>query len=213
MEEIKFTRGDVFWFEKTFVVEEPGKYENDKMQLKAKSVVTPAIVVSNDEINEFSAKIDVVWLTRSDKLRPSKSNIEINSLKEPNVATCGFVHTIEKDRATFWIGHLTDKEMEQVDRTLARSLGLITLEFDEPLTQHKDDEPQETTPAEPTATDARDTNAPGKPADPPADKDATTEDLMMEIRFLLRENAQLKETNAKIEKDKEFYRKIIEKTL
>lgn len=212
MNEIIFHRGDVFWFEKTYVVEEPGNNTNDKLRLKAGSVVTPAIVVSNDEINAFSSKIDVVWLTRNEK-RPLKGNVNINSLKEPSVAVCAYVHNIEKARATFCIGHLTTDEMEQVNEAIVLSLGLTTREFFAPPIPTPEPEPPKPTPTEQPATDGRDTNVPSKPADTPADKEATTEDLMMEIRFLLRENAQLKETNAKIEKDKEFYRKIIEKTL
>ena len=182
--ETVFKRGDVFWFEKTFVVEEPSRNANEKIRLRADSIVTPAIVVSNNRINEKSQKIDVVWLTKNPK-RMSESNVLIESLKEPSTAVCGFVHTIEKSRATFWIGECTKDEMQRVDKAIAIGLGISPGMLEETQGMVK---------IEP-------------------DDDASDSEMMQEMTDLIKQIAQLKAENAELQRDKEMYRKIIEKNL
>lgn len=83
----------------------------------------PGIIVSNDIGNKHSAVVEVVYTTTQNK-RPLPTHVEIISTPRKSLALCEQIITVAKERVREYVGKLSEKEMELVDRALAISLGL-----------------------------------------------------------------------------------------
>lgn len=82
----------------------------------------PAIVVSNDHINERSGFLEVVYLTSKEK-RPLATHVHIWTDRS-STALCEQVHTITKERVGDIIMTCSEVEMAEVDKALMDSLAL-----------------------------------------------------------------------------------------
>lgn len=85
----------------------------------------PAVIVSNNQNNKFSATVEIVYLTTQEK-KPLPTHVHINAagkLKE-STAICEQVLTVDKTRMDEYIGVLCDKEMRDIEFGLMVSLGL-----------------------------------------------------------------------------------------
>lgn len=94
----------------------------------------PAIIVSNPECNEHSPAVEVVYLTCQYK-KPMPTHVRIESIGRRSTALCEQITSVDVSRLGDYKGHLTEKEMEQVDVALMQSLGI------HPLTQQAKVEP------------------------------------------------------------------------
>lgn len=94
----------------------------------------PAIIVSNPECNEHSPVVEVVYLTCQYK-KPMPTHVRIESIGRRSTALCEQITSVDVSRLGDYKGHLTEKEMEQVDVALMQSLGI------HPLTQQAKVEP------------------------------------------------------------------------
>lgn len=83
----------------------------------------PGIIVSNDIGNKHSAVVEVVYTTTQIK-RPLPTHVEITSTPRKSLALCEQIITVAKQRVGEYVGKLSEKEMELVNRALAISLGL-----------------------------------------------------------------------------------------
>lgn len=104
-------RGDIYYIEKYPVVgseQQAGR---------------PAIVVSNKENNRHSNTVEVVYLTTRPKT-DLPTHVHIESSAKPSTALCEQVTTVSVERLGDYAGHLTDREMTQVDIALLVSLDL-----------------------------------------------------------------------------------------
>ena len=88
----------------------------------------PAVIVSNDENNEHSETVEIVYLTTKPK-NDLPTHVFTRSALSPSTILCESVYTVSKKRVKEWIGTLTDSEMKSVDAALAISLGL---DFEQP---------------------------------------------------------------------------------
>lgn len=83
----------------------------------------PAIIVSNNVGNHYAPVVEVVYLaTRKKASLPT--HVNICSAKRPSIALCEQVDTVSKSRLERRLGHITAKEMQAIDKALAKSLGL-----------------------------------------------------------------------------------------
>lgn len=85
----------------------------------------PAVIVSNNQNNKFSATVEIVYLTTQEK-KPLPTHVHINAagkMKE-STAICEQIFTVDKTRMDEYIGELCDKEMKGVETGLLISLGL-----------------------------------------------------------------------------------------
>lgn len=83
----------------------------------------PAIVVSNDKANQYSAVVEMVYLTTKPKVS-LPTHVDIMSAERPSIALCEQIHSVSKSRIGEFIANCTDKEMAMVDGALCVSLGL-----------------------------------------------------------------------------------------
>lgn len=113
MSELSIKRGDIFYIHRYPVVgseQEGGR---------------PGIIVSNEANNRFSDTVEIVFLTTQPKKAGLPTHVSIDSAPRPSQALCEQVTTVSVEKIGNYIGHLTDKEMTQVDVALLVSLDLI----------------------------------------------------------------------------------------
>lgn len=104
-------RGDIYW------VRIP--YHTGHEQAKDR----PCVIVSCDALNNTSETVVVIFLTRRGK-RWTPGHVNINSADRPSVALCEQICTIDKRRLERCIGHVTDREMAEIDAALHRTMSL-----------------------------------------------------------------------------------------
>lgn len=83
----------------------------------------PGIIVSNNKCNEVSGVVEVVFLTTQEK-RPLPTHVTITSAPRTSIALCEQINSVDIERIGNYCGHLTEKEMSEVDHALTVSLGL-----------------------------------------------------------------------------------------
>ncbi len=85
----------------------------------------PAIVVSNNEINENSATVEVVYLTT--RIRPElPTHVRISSSARESIALCEQIDNVALERLGNYFGSITKDEMTRIDIALLVSLDLTT---------------------------------------------------------------------------------------
>jgi len=82
----------------------------------------PAIIVSNEKCNKFSTVVEVVYLTGQMK-KNMPTHVLINAAKR-STALCEQVHSVSKSRLESYVSHVTEVELEAIDKALLISLGL-----------------------------------------------------------------------------------------
>ena len=101
----------------------------------------PAIIVSNRLCNKHSPVVEVVYLTCQHK-PPLPTHVRIDSAGRCSTALCEQITSVDVSRLGDYKGHLTDREMAQVDTALMASLELHPLARQakvEPIGPHVDD--------------------------------------------------------------------------
>lgn len=106
------TRGDIFY------VRDTGQSVGSEQ-----AGSRPAIIVSNDIGNEHAPVVEVVYLTGMRK-KKLPTHVRIYSAPYTSTALCEQVDTVDKSRLDRWIGHVSVKEQEEINKALAVSLGL-----------------------------------------------------------------------------------------
>ena len=99
--------------------------ENDNATGSEWNKSRPAVVVSNNYCNTFSPVIEVVYLTTKPRKKPLPTHVSISSTPLGCVATCEAVYSVDKSRIMETVHECTLKEMLEINKALAISLGLI----------------------------------------------------------------------------------------
>lgn len=105
-------RGDVFWIADT-QTEVGSEYTKTR----------PAVIVSNEANNRYSANLEIIWLTTANK-KPLPTHVTLYSAPRVSVALCECVTTISKERLREYYCTLKSEEMAHIDRAIRISLGL-----------------------------------------------------------------------------------------
>lgn len=109
-------RGEVYWldFAPATGQEMTGKH--------------PCVIVQNDVGNRFSGLTIVVAVTSNLRVASLPVGVLLpageGGLAKDSVAHCGHLYTVDKVRLGQRLGQLSSARMAEVDRALARSLGL-----------------------------------------------------------------------------------------
>lgn len=90
----------------------------------------PGIVVSCDALNNTSSVVEVVYLTTQPR-RELPTHAHIEATGRPSVALCEQIDSVSLQLLGECVGHLSEEEMQDVNRALLCSLGL---DDDEPAT-------------------------------------------------------------------------------
>jgi mRNA interferase MazF len=105
-------RGELY-FIKTVRSEEGIEQEPDR----------PAVIISNNKINEYSEGVSVAYMTIKPK-QDLPTHVITRSVLSSSTILCEQIATVSKRRVAERIGELTDSEMKAVDAALAIWLGI-----------------------------------------------------------------------------------------
>lgn len=83
----------------------------------------PAVVVSNDMNNRHSNEITVVFLTSQPK-KELATHVTVYSTGRESVALCEAPTTIDKQRTGNYLGRMSWKEMQAIDKALSVALAI-----------------------------------------------------------------------------------------
>lgn len=83
----------------------------------------PAVIVSNDRINDLCGVVEVVMMTTKSKA-PAPERIEIKATGTRSTLLCEQITTIDKSRIGDFIGECSPEEMAAINRALISSLSL-----------------------------------------------------------------------------------------
>lgn len=109
MPEIK--RGDIYYVESYYSVGSEQRAGR------------PAVIVSNEKNNEFSATVELVYLTTAPK-HDMATHVQVHGTGKVSTALCEQVHTVDKQRLGGFCGYCTEQEMYSIDIALMVSLGI-----------------------------------------------------------------------------------------
>lgn len=113
---LKIARGDIF------IVKNQKAYGHEQNNSR------PAVIVSNDLNNKYSSTVEVVYLTtKSKKDLPTHVSIVGRTMSK---ALCEQITTVDKRRLGDFVRTCTEKEMKEIDKAIAISLGLKKKEDD-----------------------------------------------------------------------------------
>ncbi len=74
-------------------------------------------------VNEYSATVEVVYLTTKKK-NDLPTHVTIRSSERISTALCEQVTTVALERIGYYIGHVTDVELKNLDIAMMISLGV-----------------------------------------------------------------------------------------
>lgn len=83
----------------------------------------PAAIVSADFLNKYSGDLIAVFLTTQPK-KEMETHVTIRSIKRESVALCEQPTTVSINRIQRYIGRVTEKEMQQIERALLCAMNI-----------------------------------------------------------------------------------------
>lgn len=92
----------------------------------------PAVIISNNANNRYSAVYEVVYMTTQPKTDLPTHFITASALR-PSTVLCEQISSVYEDRIGEQIGTLTPEEMKTLDRCLAVSVGIRAAESTEDI--------------------------------------------------------------------------------
>ena len=105
-------RGDIYYI------------NNDRGQIGSEMKKDrPAVVVSNDMNNRYSNEITVVFLTSKPK-KNLETHVTVYSTGRESVALCEGMATLDKQRTGKFLGRMSRKEMDAIDKALGVAIGI-----------------------------------------------------------------------------------------
>lgn len=82
----------------------------------------PGVIVSGGEPDRLEV-VQVVMCSGSNE-HALKTHVRLQSTPKPSQAMCEHVYTVDLSRLGKCLGHVTDRELEEIDRALMTALGL-----------------------------------------------------------------------------------------
>lgn len=84
----------------------------------------PGVIVSNDTLNQHSGVVQVVYLTSSDKRRPSTTHVVVHVGSKRSIAICNQVTNVDTSRLSQYIDRVSYPELRDIQNSIAFALGL-----------------------------------------------------------------------------------------
>jgi mRNA interferase MazF len=83
----------------------------------------PAVIISNDRLNNTSGVITVAYLTTQPK-EERPEHVDINATGTESVVLCEQIDTVSKSLVGDYCGKCTEEEMETINEAICRALGM-----------------------------------------------------------------------------------------
>lgn len=119
---MRIKRGDIFYVS--------GGYSTGSEQRPGR----PAVVVSNDQNNEHSTTLEMVYLTTKPK-RNLPTHVLLKSLSQDSTAICEQITTVSVERIGEYCGHVSTEEMHNLEDAMLTSLGIVRKDGDAQLAE------------------------------------------------------------------------------
>ena len=107
-------RGEIYYIEPSKALQTTGSEQRSNR---------PGIVVSNNENNEHSSIVEVVYLTTQPK-NSMPTHVIINSAVKTSIALCEQVNTVAVERLADYMGQCSEDEINKIDEALMISLNI-----------------------------------------------------------------------------------------
>lgn len=107
-------RGEIYYIEPSKTLQTTGSEQRSNR---------PGIVVSNNENNEHSSIVEVVYLTTQPK-NSMPTHVIINSAVKTSIALCEQVNTVAVERLADYMGQCSEDEINKIDEALMISLNI-----------------------------------------------------------------------------------------
>lgn len=88
----------------------------------------PAIIISNDMINEYNGVVSVIYLTRH-LLNKLPTHVVINATTQRSWAICDQISTVSKKRIGKYVGQCSQFEMESIKKAISVALSADINDF------------------------------------------------------------------------------------
>lgn len=83
-----------------------------------------AVIVSNNGTNKFTNKVEIAYLSTSNKKKRSKTHVFVTSGKRQATALCEHIYTVDKSQLKQKIGKITENEETSLTKALLHSLDI-----------------------------------------------------------------------------------------
>lgn len=123
-------RGDIYWIA-------PNQYRYEVGSVQAPN--RPAVIVSNNENNDHSTTVEIVYLTTAPK-KNLPTHTVIRSANSASTALCEQISTISVEQLGDYMGKVTPDEMYNIETCMLVSLGID-------LGSSENDQPAESAPS------------------------------------------------------------------
>lgn len=107
-------RGEIYYIEPSKALQTTGSEQRSNR---------PGIVVSNNENNEHSSIVEIVYLTTQPK-NSMATHVIINSAVKMSIALCEQVNTVAVERLADYMGQCSEDEINKIDEALMISLNI-----------------------------------------------------------------------------------------
>lgn len=107
-------RGEIYYIEPSKALQTTGSEQRSNR---------PGIVVSNNENNEHSSVVEIVYLTTQPK-NSMPTHVIINSSIKTSIALCEQVNTVAVERLADYMGQCSEDEINKIDEALMISLNI-----------------------------------------------------------------------------------------
>jgi mRNA interferase MazF len=107
-------RGEIYYIEPSKALQTTGSEQRSNR---------PGIVVSNNENNEHSSIVEIVYLTTQPK-NSMPTHVIISSAVKTSIALCEQVNTVAVERLADYMGQCSEDEINKIDEALMISLNI-----------------------------------------------------------------------------------------
>lgn len=107
-------RGEIYYIEPSKTLQTTGSEQRPNR---------PGVVVSNNENNEHSSIVEIVYLTTQPK-NSMPTHVIINSSIKTSIALCEQVNTVAVERLADYMGQCSEDEINKIDEALMISLDI-----------------------------------------------------------------------------------------
>lgn len=112
-EEVKYARGDVWYYEPSIKTETEGIISGNR----------PVLIVSNNKFNKYSPVVNILPITSQPKSSPVHIDVTI---KHKSQIQCEQICTVNKCDLKEFVTTISSRKMQEVDRKLLYQLYLVS---------------------------------------------------------------------------------------